>query len=173
MYFYHNGYRDINYEVAVPQLEIKSYPTFFVNGACGDTVAAGGGLADLSGNSINGTLVGGIQYNSTFKGLQFDGSTGYIDFGNVTSLNFTSGMFSVSTWLYIPSTWTSGSQYPNLVSKGASAGWDTDGWALYAFRNYGGGNGFILGAGISNTGVINVHTAYNNHSEYLSRNYVN
>jgi hypothetical protein len=27
-------------------------------------------------------------------------------------------------------------QYPNLVSKGAKAGWDTDGWALFGFRDW-------------------------------------
>lgn len=49
---------------------------------------------DLSGNNRNGTLVGGITYNSTTKALQFPGGsngTAYVSL-NADMNNFTSGM---------------------------------------------------------------------------------
>ena len=94
---------------------------------------------DLSGNSYNGTLTNGPTFNRANGGyIDFDGSNDFIDLGNQSGLGFTSGNFSIEAWFYIPSSWTGGSQYPNLFSKGANAGWDTNGWSLFAFRNWDG-----------------------------------
>lgn len=106
---------------------------------------------DLSGNNINGTLSNGPTFDGGNEGsIQFDGVNDFVTLGNVSALNFTNGIFSVSTWFLIPSTWTAGSQYPNLICKGASAGWDTDGWSLYVFRNRGAGTGYAAGLGMRN-----------------------
>jgi hypothetical protein len=111
---------------------------------------------------ISGSLINGTSYNSENGGVwSFDGVDDYINFGNQSSLGFTSGVFSVETWVYIPSSWTAGSQYPNLVSKGATAGWDTNGWSLFCFRNYGDGTGYSLGVGLRNTGNVNIALSYN------------
>jgi hypothetical protein len=56
------------------QLEEQAYPTPFVNGTRGTTVATGGGWADLSGNTNHGELVNGPTFNSDNLGsLVFDG----------------------------------------------------------------------------------------------------
>lgn len=94
---------------------------------------------DLSGNSYNGTLTNGPTFNRANGGyIDFDGSNDFVDLGNQSGLGFTSGNFSIEAWFYIPSSWTGGSQYPNLFSKGANAGWDTNGWSLFVFRDWNG-----------------------------------
>jgi len=129
---------------------IKSYPT------------SGTAWTDLSGNGNNGTLTGGPTFNSANKGgISFDGVDDHIDIGNIAALGFTTGMFTASCWFYIPSTWSSGSQYPNLFGKGASAGWDTDGWTIYMFRNYGSGTGYTVGFGMRNGATVNTCQVYN------------
>ncbi len=65
--------------------------------------------------------------------LSFDGIDDGIDLGDKSDLNLTSSA-TISLWLYIPSSWTVGTLYPNIISKGAARGWDTDGWSLYVFR---------------------------------------
>lgn len=122
----------------------------------GATVATGGGLADLSGRGNHGELVNGPTYDANNRGsIVFDGSNDYITLGDVSALNFTSSGFSVEAWTYIPSTWTAGSQYPNLISKGATSGWDTNGWALFVFRNRGNGSQYSWGIGIRNGATVN------------------
>jgi hypothetical protein len=122
---------------------VKSYP------------GTGTTWSDLSGNGNNGTLVNGVGYASNNKGsLTFDGLNDHITLGDVNDLGFTNGAFAASAWLTIPSTWTSGDQYPNLVSKGARAGWDTNGWSMYVFRNTGSGTGYAIGIGMRNDSTV-------------------
>jgi hypothetical protein len=73
---------------------------------------------DVSGNGNTGTLVGMSTTTSPTQGkigqaLMFDGSTSYIDAGNV--LNLTSAI-TVSAWVK-PSTF-SGPKFPMIVAKG-------------------------------------------------------
>lgn len=66
--------------LCAPQMEAKSYATNFVAGTRGDTVATGGGWADLTGNGNHGALVNGVRESSDNLGaLVFDGSNDYID----------------------------------------------------------------------------------------------
>jgi hypothetical protein len=56
------------------QWEEKPYPTPFVNGTRGTTVATGGGWADLTQNNNHGELINGPIFNSdNFGSIQFDG----------------------------------------------------------------------------------------------------
>ena len=108
--------------------------------------------SNMVGTTVNGTLTNSPTFNLHYGGgFKFDGTNQFVTYGNHTPYGFTSGVFSVCVWVNIPSSWTGGSQYPNLISKGASAGWDTNGWAVFAFRNYGSGNGFTLGYGMRNS----------------------
>ena len=101
-------------------------------------------------------LSNGPTYNSNNAGyISFDGSNDFITLGDIAALNFTSSGFSVEAWMYIPSTWTAGSQYPNLISKGATAGWDTNGWALFVFRDYPSAGKYSWGFGIRNSTTVN------------------
>jgi len=146
------------------QVELKSSSTRFVDGTRGTTVATGGGWADLSGNAYHGEILNGTTTSNdeTITGaLDFDGVDDYITLGNNSGLGFTNGIFSVETWVYIPSSWTAGSQYPNLISKGARAGWDTDGWSLFCFRDRGNPAGYSLGIGMRNSGTTNVREVLN------------
>ena len=112
--------------------------------------------------SYTGTLTNGVSYTTgNGGGWVFDGTDDLITFGNLSDFSFTGGVFSVSVWLIIPSTWTGGSQYPNLVSKGASAGWDTNGWSIFIFRNRGGGTGYSIGCGIRNGATTNIREVNN------------
>lgn len=78
---------------------------------------------DTSAGVLNGTLTNGPTYDSADGGsIQFDGTNDYVTLGNQSSLGFTDGVFTAEAWTWIPSTWTAGSQYPNLISKGATAG---------------------------------------------------
>jgi hypothetical protein len=133
--------------LALDAANIKSYP------------GSGTVWNDLSGNGNNGTLTLEIPDDEpsdligpTFDGgnggsIVFDGVDDFVTLGDVSELNFPDGIFSVSAWVTIPSSWTAGSEFPNLVSKGASAGWDTAGWSMYIFRNRGTGTGYAIGIG--------------------------
>jgi hypothetical protein len=104
---------------------------------------------DLSENGYNGTLVSGSFYTGSNGGaIVFDGVDDSITLGNISALGFTDGIFTADAWVYVSSTWTAGSQYPNLISKGASAGWDNDGWSLFIFRDYPSPGQYSLGCGI-------------------------
>lgn len=112
---------------------------------------------DLSGNGYNGALTNGPTFNTGNGGyISFDGSNDFVDLGNQSVLNFTGGIFTIETWFYIPSSWTGGSQYPNLFSKGATAGWDTNGWSLFVFRDWSGP--YAWGYGARNGGSVDIVT---------------
>lgn len=66
----------------------------------------------------------------------FDGTDDGINLGDNEIFDFTDGIATIEAIVKFPNSWTGGSQYPNLISKGGSAGWDTDGWALYGFRDW-------------------------------------
>jgi hypothetical protein len=107
---------------------------------------SGSTIAYSMTGSLSGSLVNSVGYTlNNGGGFDFDGINDHIDLGDQSSLDFTNGVFSIECWVYFPSSWTGGSQYPNLVSKGATAGWDTDGWALFGFRDWGGGKSWGLG----------------------------
>jgi hypothetical protein len=98
------------------QIEQKPYPTPFVNGTRGTTVASGGGWADLSGNSNNGELINGPIFNSNNLGsIQFDGVDDYIE----TIKSTTEISFTVSGWIFYNGNVTT--QQP-VVSKWFSGG---------------------------------------------------
>jgi hypothetical protein len=66
-------------DFSMPQLEKKPYPTPWVNGTRGTTVATGGGWADLSKNNNHGEILNGVGYNSSNGGsLVFDGLDDYV-----------------------------------------------------------------------------------------------
>jgi hypothetical protein len=75
-------------DFSMPQLEKKPYPTPWVNGTRGTTVATGGGWADLSKNNNHGEILNGVGYNSSNGGsLVFDGVDDNVLVPNSSSLN--------------------------------------------------------------------------------------
>ena len=118
------------------------------------------GTLPLPFHSINDLANGGIDPRiDTLKDTTPPVTSGYFDFtGNdsaqdmieLPSVDYRDAIWSAEAWIYIPSTWTSGSQYPNIISQGASAGWDTPGWSIFCFRNYGVGTGYTIGTGMRN-----------------------
>jgi hypothetical protein len=124
-------------------------------GIVGSYPGSGTTWTDITGN-YNGTLTNGPTFNTGAGGyLQFDGANDYVTLGNQSGLGFTNGTFSIETWVYIPSSWTAGSQYPNVVSKGAGAGWDSAGWSLFIFRDWNGP--YTWGSGMRNGGSTNIN----------------
>jgi len=88
-------------------------------------------------SSITGSLTNGVGFSTNNGGTWvFDGTDDGIDFGDDSIFDFTNGVMTVEAIVKFPSSWTGGSQYPNLISKGGSAGWDTDGWSLFGFRDW-------------------------------------
>jgi hypothetical protein len=86
----------LNYDIA----QLRSYPT------------TGTAVTDLSGSGTTGTLINGVAFNSGNGGtLLFDGVNDYMDLGSV--LNYTSGNFSFSYWIY----------FISLVGNGATTCW--------------------------------------------------
>lgn len=71
--------------------------------------------SDLSGNVNNGTLTGGVTYDSGNGGsLVFNGSTGYINCNNITSLGSNpASSFTVSAWVKK----TGNSIYQSVIEK--------------------------------------------------------
>lgn len=109
--------------------------------------ASGITLTDMSG-SLQGTLTNGPVYSGGNAGqLTFDGSDDFVTYGDQSSLGLT-GDTTIEVWMYIPSSWTTGSLYPNIVSKGADSGFDTAGWALFAFRPNSPGTENWIGIGV-------------------------
>jgi len=73
---------------------------------------------DLSGKDNNGTLYGGVTYNSANGGvMSFDGANDYIGITSAPNMT-TSG--SLSVWVYVNS-W--GSQYDSIIFKGPGISW--------------------------------------------------
>ncbi len=90
---------------------------------------------DSSGNNNNGTLVNNPLWQSNCRVgncLYFNGVNQYVVVTSSDLLNLTN-VGTVLVWINIPSSW-SGTLYPNVVSKGANAGWDSPGWSLFSFN---------------------------------------
>ena len=118
--------------------------------------------SDLSSTAITGSLTNGPTFNSANGGsIIFDGTNDFVDLGNRSEFAFTSGRFSIEAWVFVSSSWTAGDQYPNLISKGATAGWDTDGWSLFVFRDRPSTGQFTWGCGIRN-GATRINPERNN-----------
>ena len=79
--------------------------------------------------------VSGVTFDSNAQ-IAFDGTDDGINLGDNSLFDFTNGVATIEAVVKFPSSWTGGSQYPNLISKGGSAGWDTTGWSLWGFRDY-------------------------------------
>lgn len=73
---------------------------------------------DLSGSGNTGTLTNGPTFNTDFYGsIVFDGTNDYVSCGNI--LDYTSGDFSFSYWVYVTSlTTNSPGQGPVIIYKG-------------------------------------------------------
>jgi hypothetical protein len=148
-----NGYENIVTDGLVLNLDAGWYDSY---------PAAGSTWTDLSTSSYNATLYNNPTFGSTDGGyIDFDGSDDYGSLGNISALSFTGGVFTAEAWVYIPSTWTSGSQYPNLISKGASAGWDNAGWSLFVFRDWPNSGNYSWGCGIRQGGTALITPNYN------------
>lgn len=81
------AYLNQTFDVYQPQIEAKSYATPYVVNTRGTTVATGGGLYDLSGNSNHCTVTStGISTVSTYGGgVACDGSSGYIELPTINN----------------------------------------------------------------------------------------
>ncbi len=105
-------------------------------GRWGFDEATGTVAYDMSGNNNNGTLINNpTNATSTCKigyCLNFNGTSQYVSVPSVDTFDLV-GTGSIIAWIKIDSTWV-GSLYPNVVSKGANAGWDTGGWSLFVFN---------------------------------------
>lgn len=118
---------------------------------------------DLCGvSAITGTLTNGPTFNTDFYGsIVFDGTNDYVSCGNI--LDYTSGDFSFSYWIYVTSltTGTPGSG-PVIIYKG---GYQVNGY--YDQLNADGSISFITntagGGAVTGTaaGIISVGNIYN------------
>jgi len=114
------------YDIRNVQIEAKPYATNFVSGTRGSTVAAGGGLLDLTNNGNNGEINRTSVPSAAFYSgnnswnFVFDGGNDYVDF-NDTNLLPTEGL-TVSVWFKtsVTNKW--------LLDK--SNGGITNGWLL-------------------------------------------
>jgi hypothetical protein len=88
---------------------------------------------DLSGRGNNGTLVGGVSYNSSNQGyLVFNGNSGgttdsYVTLPATTDFAFGSGDFTVEMWIYA----NSGNNVSTFISINS-----TSGYAALRLENY-------------------------------------
>jgi hypothetical protein len=79
---------------------------------------------DLSGNNNNGTLVNGPIFNSTNGGsIVFDGNDDFVNCGNVSNLQITTG--TISAWV---KTTTPGSGFRGIITKQGN-------WGLFVKDN--------------------------------------
>lgn len=99
------------------QIEQKAYPTAFVIGTRGTTVATGGGAIDLSGSGNNAELVNGPTASTSFGGLvSFDGTNDHVRFPMTAT-----STISVSCWVR-SSSWST-QTHPMIVAKGINVEW--------------------------------------------------
>jgi hypothetical protein len=110
--------------VGALQIEAKPYPTAFVAGTRGTTVATGGGWEDRSGNDNHGELVNGPTYDDVNLGsLVFDGVNDYIQIPYSTYWNTnvfgTATNFTLECW-YKPDLFKN---WDTLIEKSESPGW--------------------------------------------------
>jgi hypothetical protein len=85
---------------------------------------------DLSNRGNNGSLISSPTFDSTNKGnLVFNG-TNYVDCGD-SPMNLTTGG-TVSVWAKITD-WSGSGNYWGISGKGASAGFDTNGYTIWLY----------------------------------------
>jgi hypothetical protein len=77
-----------------------------------------------------GTISGGVTLNqpgvtADSKAMTFDGTTGKIDAGNITALNFGAGSYTIEAWVYL----NVGAAYYVPVGKGKNVG--STGWRAF------------------------------------------
>ncbi len=107
-----------SWEVTMPQIELKSYATPFVNGTRGTTVATGGGWADRTSNQNHGELINGPIYSSANGGsLVFDGTNDYINSTSFSSQLTTN--ITAESWIYVTS---NSSDWVRIVGTGGNGG---------------------------------------------------
>jgi hypothetical protein len=89
--------------------------------AYGFNEGSGGTLVDLSGNHLNGTIVGATWTSAGKYGnaLSFDGQSNYVDLGNPTALRL-SGSLTLEAWVKATATPPDDGQ---IVSKSDGPGW--------------------------------------------------
>ena len=139
------------------QVEVKGHVTPFVNGTRSSTQS----LIDLT--KTTDIDVSNVSFDSTGQPT-FDGTDDGIDLGDDDRFDFTNGIMSVEAIVKFPNSWSGGSQYPNLISKGGSAGWDTAGWSLFGFRDWPNGADKSWGLAMRNGSTSRV-TSRNNVAE--------
>lgn len=71
---------------------------------------------DLSGYGNNGFLSGGTSFDSNLKTLVFNGSNGYVNIPNSSSLDITGNSVTLSAWVYVLNH-TSGT-FRGIITKG-------------------------------------------------------
>jgi hypothetical protein len=92
-----------------------------------------GSVKDKSGNANNGTTYGGTVFGLTGKlgnAASFDGSSGYIQISNSSSLNGWSNQ-TISVWVKANPGMTSCAR---LIEKGANSEWSIV-WNRYSIDN--------------------------------------
>jgi hypothetical protein len=111
-YFLHPSVNNVDTYWDNIQVENKQYNTPYVNGTRGTTVAAGGGVKNLSGSN-HGELVNGLMYNTGNLGvLQFDGVDDGLTLGSTITLG--NGSWTVAMWVS-PNSFSN--SYGNLISN--------------------------------------------------------
>src|SRR6056300_147280 len=66
-----------------------------------DSVVSGSTVVDISGNGLNGTLIGDAAYSSTDRALTFDGTGDYIQKSSPSGLPTGDAIYSISAWVNI------------------------------------------------------------------------
>jgi hypothetical protein len=113
----------------MPQIDVGSHATPHTKTSRSDTAS----LIDLK--RTRNIDLSSSSFTSTGQPT-FDGTSDSVSLGDDAAFDFVTGVATIEAVVKFPSSWTGGSQYPNLISKGGSAGWDTAGWALYGFRDW-------------------------------------
>ena len=117
------------FDWCMPQIDVGSHATPHTKTSRSDTAS----LIDLK--RTRNIDLSSSSFTSTGQPT-FDGTSDSVSLGDDAAFDFVTGVATIEAVVKFPSSWTGGSQYPNLISKGGSAGWDTAGWALYGFRDW-------------------------------------
>jgi len=123
--------------------QIQAGPCPVLNLDAGNTLSySGTGIIwqDLSGNDNNGTINGGLAYDSTDGGtMSFDGVDDYVNVGNESSLKINDKSFTLSAWIKPATSIPGGSRF--TVMSNFSPGWLmdlTDSSNIEGYRLYNG-----------------------------------
>lgn len=146
------------------QIEARLAFSQYVFGSRGTTVATGGGLYDLSGNSNHGTVVNDPAYNLSNGGnLVFDGVDDYIDISNALPSAFSSSQaVSIFTYAKISSVVSKNTLISfngersfflpgNRLTATYQLYWDSTGWKNGTNSSWSVGQWYYLGWTISGT----------------------